>query len=209
MIGDDDFFMQNADYHYGASDTEKMYGRNYNSHSDYVPGYGSTSSAGNKSASENDSNFGKTCFWGILIVLGIIILATVVVPAAMDSMSESVAIYDLEINRYIYSTQYHSNITTSKGYEINYKEQSYGKHEINVIFYSKDGKELYDDSKYMGHCYLGDVPYIVYLDEKADYAVFEVYKEQVKYGECIYRERVDVDNKNVKKKFINYDTLYD
>ncbi|WP_298536283.1 hypothetical protein [uncultured Methanobrevibacter sp.] len=29
MIGDDDFFMQNADYHYGASDTEKMYGRGY------------------------------------------------------------------------------------------------------------------------------------------------------------------------------------
>ena len=27
MIGDDDFFMQNADYHYGASDTEKMYGK--------------------------------------------------------------------------------------------------------------------------------------------------------------------------------------
>ena len=29
MIGDDDFFMQNADYHYGASDAEKMYGRGY------------------------------------------------------------------------------------------------------------------------------------------------------------------------------------
>ena len=29
MISDDDFFMQNADYHYGASDAEKMYGRGY------------------------------------------------------------------------------------------------------------------------------------------------------------------------------------
>ena len=29
MIGDDDFFMQNADYHYGASDAEKLYGRGY------------------------------------------------------------------------------------------------------------------------------------------------------------------------------------
>ena len=32
MIGDDDFFMQNADYHYGASDAEKMYGRGYNNY---------------------------------------------------------------------------------------------------------------------------------------------------------------------------------
>ena len=29
MIGDDDFFIQNADYHYGASDAEKLYGRGY------------------------------------------------------------------------------------------------------------------------------------------------------------------------------------
>ena len=33
MIGDDDFFMQNSDYHYGASDVEKMYGRSYNNDS--------------------------------------------------------------------------------------------------------------------------------------------------------------------------------
>ena len=32
MIGDDDFFMQNADYHYGASDAEKMYGRGYDNY---------------------------------------------------------------------------------------------------------------------------------------------------------------------------------
>jgi hypothetical protein len=25
------------------------------------------------------------------------------------------------------------------------------------------------------------------------------------YGKCIYRERVDVDNINVKKEFIDYD----
>ena len=32
MIGDDDYFMQNADYHYGASDAEKMYGRGYDNY---------------------------------------------------------------------------------------------------------------------------------------------------------------------------------
>ena len=51
------------------------------------------------------------------------------------------------------------------------------------------------------------MPYYVDLDEKADYAVFEVYRNS-KYGKCIYRERVDVDNKNVKKEFINYDSMY-
>lgn len=29
MIGDDDFLIQNADYHSGASDAEKLYGRGY------------------------------------------------------------------------------------------------------------------------------------------------------------------------------------
>ena len=60
----------------------------------------------------------------------------------------------------------------------------------------------------MGTCYLGDVPYIVYFDGKADYAIFEVYRNHLDSGKCIYRERVDVDNKNVKKEFIDYDTLY-
>ena len=69
-------------------------------------------------------------------------------------------------------------------------------------------KVLYNDSNYLGTCYLGDVPYIVYFDEKADYAIFEVYKTHLDSGKCIYRERVDVDNANVKKEFIDYDTLY-
>lgn len=59
----------------------------------------------------------------------------------------------------------------------------------------------------MGTYYLGDVPYWVSLDEKADYAVFEVYETNLDIGKCLYRERVDVDNDNVKKEFINYDTL--
>ncbi|MBO7517679.1 MAG: hypothetical protein J6T31_01060, partial [Methanobrevibacter sp.] len=95
-----------------------------------------------------------------------------------------------------------------KGYEITYNQKSYGTHAINVIFYSKNGKVLYNDSNYVGTCYLGAVPYYVHLDEKADYAVFEVYRTHLDYGKCIYRERVDVDNVNVKKEFINYDTLY-
>ena len=208
MIGDDDFFMQNADYHYGASDTEKMYGRNY-SDSRYVPGYGSSSygSSASQESSENDSD-GKNCLIGILIVLGIIVMATVVVPAVTDAMSNSVIVDDLKITRYIHSVQYDSKVSTDKGYEITYKERSYGTHAINVIFYSKNGEVLYNDSNYVGTCYLGDVPYIVYFDGKADYAIFEVYRNHVDSGKCIYRERVDVDNKNVKKEFIDYDTLY-
>ena len=66
---------------------------------------------------------------------------------------------------------------------------------------------LYNDSDYIGEHNLEDVPYYVDLDEKADYAVFEVYRNN-KYGKCIYRERVYVDNKNMKKEFINYDSMY-
>ena len=207
MIGDDDFFMQNADYHYGASDTEKMYGRNYDD-SDlggyYPRTYGGTGSESQNASSEND-NSGKYCLAGILIVLGIIVLATVVVPAITDSMSNSVIIDDLKITRYIFSTQYDSKVSTDKGYEITYNEKSFGTHAINVIFYSKNGKVLYNDSNYVGTAYLGDVPYIVYFDGKADYAIFEVYRTHLDYGKCIYRERVDVDNINVKKEFIDYD----
>ena len=207
MIGDDDFFMQNADYHYGASDTEKMYGRSYDD-SDlggyYPRTYGGTGSTGQNANSEND-NSGKYCLAGILIVLGIIVLATVVVPAITDSMSNSVIIDDLKITRYIFSTQYDSKVSTDKGYEITYNEKSFGTHAINVIFYSKNGKVLYNDSNYVGTAYLGDVPYIVYFDGKADYAIFEVYRTHLDYGKCIYRERVDVDNINVKKEFIDYD----
>lgn len=207
MIGDDDFFMQNADYHYGASDTEKMYGRNYDD-SDlggyYPRTYGGTGSASQNASSEND-NSGKYCLAGILIVLGIIVLATVVVPAITDSMSNSVIIDDLKITRYIFSTQYDSKVSTDKGYEITYNQKSFGTHAINVIFYSKNGKVLYNDSNYVGTAYLGDVPYIVYFDGKADYAIFEVYRTHLDYGKCIYRERVNVDNINVKKEFIDYD----
>ena len=213
MIGDDDFFMQNADYHYGASDAEKMSGRNYDDYSGSVGGYGSGSYGGYGSSSknegsENDSS-GKYCLAGILIVLAIIVIATVVVPAVTDSMANSVAIDDLKITRYIHSSQYDSKVSTDEGYEITYNQRSYGTHAINVIFYSKNGEVLYNDSNYVGTCYLGEVPYLVHLDEKADYAVFEVYRTHLDYGKCIYRERVDVDNVNVKKEFINYDTLYD
>ena len=208
MIGDDDFFMQNADYHYGASDVEKMYGRNYSDSSSYVPGYvPSSGSASSKESSENDST-GKYCLALILILLAMIVIPTVVVPTVTDAMSNSVTVDDLKITKYIYSTQYESKVSADKGYEITYNERSYGTHAINVIFYSKDGKVLYNDSEYMGTCYLGDVPYIVYFDGKADYAIFEVYKTHLDSGKCIYRERVDVDNVNVKKEFINYDTLY-
>ena len=76
MIGDDDFFMQNADYHYGASDTEKMYGRNYDD-SDvggyYPRTFGGTASTGQNASSEND-NSGKYCLAGILIVLGLFLV---------------------------------------------------------------------------------------------------------------------------------------
>ena len=209
MIGDDDFFMQNADYHYGASDAEKMYGRNYNDSSSYVPGYGSGSygsgqSTSSKEGSENDGS-GKTCLAAILILLAIVLIATVVVPAVTEAMSNSVTVDDLKITRYIYSSQYESKVSTDKGYEITYNQRSFGTHAINLIFYSKDGKVLYNDSNYVGTCYLGDVPYIVYFDGKADYAIFEVYRTHLDSGKCIYRERVDVDNTNVKKEFINYD----
>ena len=208
MIGDDDFFMQNADYHYGASDTEKMYGKDYSDSSSYVPGY--MPSSGPISSEENSTNDSseKYCLAGILIVLAIIVIANVVVPAVTDAMSNSVSIDDLKVTRYIHSSQYDSKVSTDKGYEITYKEKSYGTHAINVIFYSKNGEVLYNDSNYVGTCYLGDVPYIVYFDGKADYAIFEVYRTHLDSGKCIYRERVDVDNVNVKKEFINYDTLY-
>ena len=210
MIGDDDFFMQNADYHYGASDTEKMYGRNYND-SDvggYCPGSYGGNGSGSQNANSGEDNTGKNCIAGILIILAIIVIATVVVPAVTDAMSNSVSIDDLKITRYIHSSQYDSKVSTDVGYEITYNEKSYGTHAINVIFYSKNGEVLYNDSNYVGTCYLGDVPYIVYLDEKADYAIFEVYRTHLDSGKCIYRERVDVDNTNVKKEFINYDTFY-
>ena len=191
MIGDDDFFMQNADYHYGANDAEKMYGRNYDD-SD-VGGYYPRSYAGNGSINQNagseNDNSGKYCLAGILIVLAIIVIATVIVPAVTNSMASSVIVDDLKIT----ST---------------YNQKSYGTHAINVIFYSKNGKVLYNDSNYVGTCYLGDVPYQVHLDEKADYAIFEVYRTHLDYGKCIYSERVDVDNVNVKKEFIDYDALY-
>ena len=209
MIGDDDFFMQNADYHYGASDTEKMYGRNYDD-SDlggyYPRSYGGSGSGSQNAGSEND-NSGKYCLAGIRIVLGIIVIATVVVPAVTNAMASSVIVDDLKITRYIHSSQYDSKVTTEKGYEITYNQKSYGTHAINVIFYSKNGKVLYNDSNYVGTCYLGDVPYQVHLDEKADYAIFEVYRTHLDYGKCIYRERVDVDNVNVKKEFIDYDAM--
>ena len=127
MIGDDDFFMQNADYHYGASDTEKMYGRNYDD-SDiggYYPGsFGGSGSSSQNASSEND-NSGKYCLAGILIVLGIIVIATVVVPAVTNAMASSVIVDDLKITRYIHSSQYDSKVTTEKGYEITYNQKSY------------------------------------------------------------------------------------
>ena len=209
MIGDDDFFMQNADYHYGASDAEKMYGRGYDDYSGSVGGYGSESygSTSKNDSSENDSD-GKYCLAGILIVLAIIFIANVVVPAVTDSMANSVIVDDLKITRYIHSSQYESKVTTDKGYEITYNQKSFGTHAINVIFYSKNGEVLYNDSNYVGTCYLGDVPYIVYFDGEADYAIFEVYRTHLDSGKCIYSERVDVDNVHVKKEFIDYDTLY-
>lgn len=217
MIGDDDFFMQNSDYHYGASDVEKMYGRNYDD-SIYIGGYDSSSSRYDSSStsryessspgssSKNDSDSGKYCLAGLMIVIAIILIATVIIPAVTESMSNSVTIEDLNITRYIHSSQYDSKIYADKGYEVTYNQKSYGKHVTNLIFYSKKGKLLYNDSRYTGQHNLEDVPYHVYFDGKADYAVFEVYKTST-YGKCIYRERVDVDNKNVKKEFINYDAM--
>ena len=212
MIGDDDFFMQNSDYHYGASDAEKMYGRDYNNYSGHIGGYDSSSSgryesSSKSTSSENDIDVGKYCIIGLAIAIAILLIATIVVPAVIESMANSVTIEDLNITRYNHSSQYDSKVYTDIGYEVTYNQKSYGDHVTNLIFYSKKGKVLHNDSEYIGEHHLEDVPYYVDLDEKADYAVFEVYRNS-KYGKCIYRERVDVDNKNVKKEFINYDSMY-
>ena len=212
MIGDDDFFMQNSDYHYGASDAEKMYGRDYNNYSGHIGGYDSSSSgryesSSKSTSSENDIDVGKYCIIGLAIAIAILLIATIIVPAVIESMANSVTIEDLNITRYNHSSQYDSKVYTDIGYEVTYNQKSYGDHVTNLIFYSKKGKVLHNDSEYIGEHHLEDVPYYVDLDEKADYAVFEVYRNS-KYGKCIYRERVDVDNKNVKKEFINYDSMY-
>ena len=211
MIGDDDFFMQNSDYHYGASDAEKMYGRDYNNYSGHIGGYDSSSSgryesSSKSTSSENDIDVGKYCIIGLAIAIAILLIATIIVPAVIESMANSVTIEDLNITRYNHSSQYDSKVYTDIGYEVTYNQKSYGDHVTNLIFYSKKGKVLHNDSEYIGEHHLEDVPYYVDLDEKADYAVFEVYRN--KYGKCIYRERVDVDNKNMKKEFINYDSMY-
>ena len=212
MIGDDDFFMQNSDYHYGASDAEKMYGRDYNNYSGHIGGYDPSSSgryesSSKSTSSENDIDVGKYCIIGLAIAIAILLIATIIVPAVIESMANSVTIEDLNITRYNHSSQYDSKVYTDIGYEVTYNQKSYGDHVTNLIFYSKKGKVLHNDSEYIGEHHLEDVPYYVDLDEKADYAVFEVYRNN-KYGKCIYRERVDVDNKNVKKEFINYDSMY-
>ena len=213
MIGDDDFFMQNSDYHYGASDAEKMYGRDYNNYSGHIGGYDSSSSgryesSSKSTSSENDIDVGKYCIIGLAIAIAILLIATIIVPAVIESMANSVTIEDLNITRYNHSSQYDSKVYTDIGYEVEvtYNQKSYGDHVTNLIFYSKKGKVLHNDSEYIGEHHLEDVPYYVDLDEKADYAVFEVYRN--KYGKCIYRERVYVDNKNMKKEFINYDSMY-
>ena len=211
MIGDDDFFMQNSDYHYGASDAEKMYGRDYNNYSGHIGGYDPSSSgryesSSKSTSSENDIDVGKYCIIGLAIAIAILLIATIVVPAVIESMANSVTIEDLNITRYNHSSQYDSKVYTDIGYEVTYNQKSYGDHVTNLIFYSKKGKVLHNDSEYIGEHHLEDVPYYVDLDEKADYAVFEVYRN--KYGKCIYRERVYVDNKNMKKEFINYDSMY-
>ena len=212
MIGDDDFFMQNSDYHYGASDAEKMYGRDYNNYSGHIGGYDPSSSgryesSSKSTSSENDIDVGKYCIIGLAIAIAILLIATIIVPAVIESMANSVTIEDLNITRYNHSSQYDSKVYTDIGYEVTYNQKSYGDHVTNLIFYSKKGKVLHNDSEYIGEHNLENVPYYVDLDEKADYAVFEVYRNS-KYGKCIYRERVDVDNKNVKKEFINYDSMY-
>lgn len=93
-------------------------------------------------------------------------MATVVVPAVFESMSNTVIIDDLKITRYNHSIQYDSKVSIEEGYEITYNQKSYGRHAINVIFYSKNGKVLYNDSNYVGTCYLGDVPYQVHWMKK-------------------------------------------
>ena len=212
MISDDDFFMQNSDSHYGASDAEKMYGRDYNNYSGHIGGYDSSSSgryesSSKSTSSENDIDVGKYCIIGLAIAIAILLIATIIVPAVIESMANSVTIEDLNITRYNHSSQYDSKVYTDIGYEVTYNQKSYGDHVTNLIFYSKKGKVLHNDSEYIGEHHLEDVPYYVDLDEKADYAVFEVYRNN-KYGKCIYRERVYVDNKNMKKEFINYDSMY-
>ena len=145
MIGDDDFFMQNSDYHYGASDVEKMYGRSYNNDSALIGGYDSSSSA----SSGNDTDYGKYCLVGLMIFIAIILMVAVVVPAVTESMANSVTIEDLNITRYIHSSQYDSKVYSDTGYEVTYNQKSYGDHVTNLIFYSKKGKVLHNDSEYI------------------------------------------------------------
>ena len=182
-------------------DIEDFY-MNYNNDSALIGGYDSSSSA----SSGNDTDYGKYCLVGLMIFIAIILMVAVVVPAVTESMANSVTVEDLNITRYNHSSQYDSKVYTDIGYEVTYNQKSYGDHVTNLIFYSKKGKVLHNDSEYIGEHHLEDVPYYVDLDEKADYAVFEVYRN--KYGKCIYRERVYVDNKNMKKEFINYDSMY-
>ena len=97
MIGDDDFFMQNSDYHYGASDVEKMYGRSYNNDSALIGGYDSSSSgryesSSKSTSSENDIDVGKYCIIGLAIAIAILLIATIIVPAVIESMAHSVTI---------------------------------------------------------------------------------------------------------------------
>ena len=181
MIGDDDFFMQNSDYHYGASDAEKMYGRDYNNYSGHIGGYDPSSSgryesSSKSTSSENDIDVGKYCIIGLAIAIAILLIATIVVPAVIESMANSVTIEDLNITRYNHSSQYDSKVYTDIGYEVTYNQKSYGDHVTYLIFYSKKGIVLHNDSEYIGEHHLEDVPYYVDLDEKADYAVFEVYR---------------------------------
>ena len=122
MIGDDDFFMQNSDYHYGASDVEKMYGRSYNNDSALIGGYDSSSSGRYESSSSassgNDTDYGKYCLVGLMIFIAIILMVAVVVPAVTESMANSVTIEDLNITRYIHSSQYDSKVYSDTGYEV-------------------------------------------------------------------------------------------
>ncbi len=154
MIGDDDFFMQNSDYHYGASDAEKMYGRDYNNYSGHIGGYDSSSSgryesSSKSTSSENDIDVGKYCIIGLAIAIAILLIATIIVPAVIESMANSVTIEDLNITRYNHSSQYDSKVYTDIGYEVTYNQKSYGDHVTNLIFYSKKGKVLHNDSEYI------------------------------------------------------------
>ena len=129
MIGDDDFFMQNSDYHYGASDAEKMYGRDYNNYSGHIGGYDPSSSgryesSSKSTSSENDIDVGKYCIIGLAIAIAILLIATIVVPAVIESMANSVTIEDLNITRYNHSSQYDSKVYTDIGYEVTYNQKS-------------------------------------------------------------------------------------